>query len=86
MLFHLQTIEVLIKLTPKEHDQVVHRAKRFKWEGNFLPISVDKWMNVIFFLAQNNMRALCSMFMKSWAILVSNGITMHLHFIYNHCP
>jgi hypothetical protein len=31
---YLQVGEVPIGLTPKERDHVVHRAKRFKWEGN----------------------------------------------------
>jgi hypothetical protein len=33
---YLQASEILIGLTPKEQDHVVHRAKRFKWEGNSL--------------------------------------------------
>lgn len=32
---YLQVCEVWdIRLTPKEHDQVVHKAKQFKWERN----------------------------------------------------
>jgi hypothetical protein len=31
---YLQIREVPIGLTPKERDCVVHKAKRFKWEGN----------------------------------------------------
>jgi len=34
---YLQVGEVPIGLTPKEKDCVVHKAKRFKWEGNSLP-------------------------------------------------
>jgi hypothetical protein len=38
----LQVGEILIRLTPKERDHVVHRAKWFKWEGNsFLQMWVD---------------------------------------------
>ncbi len=33
---YLQVGEVLVGLTPKERDHVVHKAKRFKWEGNSL--------------------------------------------------
>jgi hypothetical protein len=33
---YLQVSEVSIKFTPKEWDQIVHKTKRFKWEGNFL--------------------------------------------------
>jgi hypothetical protein len=33
---YLQASEVLIGLTPKEKDYVVHKAKWFKWEGNSL--------------------------------------------------
>jgi hypothetical protein len=31
---YLQIDEILIGLTPKENDRVVHKAKWFKWEGN----------------------------------------------------
>jgi hypothetical protein len=31
---YLQASEVPIRLTPKEKDHVVDKAKRFKWEGN----------------------------------------------------
>jgi hypothetical protein len=41
---HLQVHEVLVKLAFKEHDQVVHRVKLFKWEkNNFL--HVVGWTN-----------------------------------------
>jgi hypothetical protein len=33
---YLQASEVLVGLTPKEQDWVIHRAKRFRWEGNSL--------------------------------------------------
>ncbi len=33
---YLQVGEIPIRLTPKERDRVVHRAKRLKWEGNSL--------------------------------------------------
>ncbi len=33
---YLQVGEAPIGLTPKERDRVVHKAKRFKWEGNSL--------------------------------------------------
>jgi hypothetical protein len=31
---YLQAGEILIGLTPKERDCVVHKVKRFKWEDN----------------------------------------------------
>lgn len=31
---YLQVGEVLVELTPKECDQVTHKAKRFKWNYN----------------------------------------------------
>jgi hypothetical protein len=31
---YLQVGEILIGLTPKERDHIVHRAKWFRWEGN----------------------------------------------------
>ncbi len=33
---YLQACEIPIGLTPKERERVVHKAKRFKWEGNSL--------------------------------------------------
>jgi hypothetical protein len=46
---YLQATEVPIGLTPKERDCVVHKAKRFKWEGNsFLQMWVDGEMKVMF--------------------------------------
>jgi hypothetical protein len=39
---YLQAGEVPIGLTPKERDHVVHRAKRFKWECDFL---LQMWAN-----------------------------------------
>jgi len=34
--------EILVILTPKEFDRVVHKGKRFKWEGNsFLQVWMD---------------------------------------------
>ncbi len=33
---YLQACEIPIGLTPKEYDQIVHKAKRFRWEGNSL--------------------------------------------------
>jgi hypothetical protein len=45
---YLQVGEVPIGLTPKERDHVVHRAKRFKWEGNsLLWMWVDGQMKVV---------------------------------------
>jgi len=35
LIAYLQVGEVPIGLTLKERDHVVHRAKHFKWEGNF---------------------------------------------------
>ncbi len=31
---YLQASEVSIRLTPKENEYVVHKAKWFKWEGS----------------------------------------------------
>jgi hypothetical protein len=39
---YLQVGEVRIGLTPKGRDRVVHKAKQFKWEGNFL---LQMWVN-----------------------------------------
>jgi hypothetical protein len=33
---YLHASEVLVGLTPKEQDRVIHRAKWFRWEGNSL--------------------------------------------------
>lgn len=39
---YLQACEVPIRLTPKESDQVVYKAKWFKWKCNsFLQMSMD---------------------------------------------
>ncbi len=32
---YLQASEISIRLTPKERDRVVHKAKWFKWEGSW---------------------------------------------------
>jgi hypothetical protein len=40
---YLQVGEVLIRLTPKERDYVMHRAKRFKWESNSLLRMWGRW-------------------------------------------
>jgi hypothetical protein len=32
----LQASEIMIGLTPKKRDHVVHKVKLFKWEGNSL--------------------------------------------------
>jgi hypothetical protein len=46
---YLQVGEVLIGLTPKKRDNVVHRTKWFKWEGNsFVCMWVDGQMKVVF--------------------------------------
>jgi hypothetical protein len=45
---YLQVGEILIWLTPKERDHVMHRAKQFKWEGNsFLWMWVDGQVKVL---------------------------------------
>jgi hypothetical protein len=42
VILYLQVDEVLVGLTPKERDQVLHMVKQFKWEGNsFLQV----WIN-----------------------------------------
>jgi len=43
---YLQASEVSIGFTPKERDQIVHKTKRFKWEGNSLFVGVDRWTSV----------------------------------------
>jgi hypothetical protein len=46
---YLQVDEVLIRITPKERDRVVHRAKWFKWEGNsFLRMWAYGQVKVVF--------------------------------------
>jgi hypothetical protein len=41
--------EILVILTPKEFDRVVHKGKQFKWEGNsFLKVWMDGWVLVMF--------------------------------------
>jgi hypothetical protein len=42
VIVYLQGSEVLIGLTSKERDHVVHKAKWFKWEGNSL---LQMWAN-----------------------------------------
>jgi hypothetical protein len=45
---YLQACEVLMGLTPKEQDWVVHKVKWFKWEGNFLlQVWIDGQVHVI---------------------------------------
>ncbi len=45
---YLQAGEVPIGLTPKEKDCVVHKAKRFKWEGNsFLRMRANGQVKVV---------------------------------------
>jgi acyl-CoA synthetase (AMP-forming)/AMP-acid ligase II len=41
---YLQVREILIRLTPKERDCVVHKAKWFKWEGNSF---LHMWTKVV---------------------------------------
>jgi hypothetical protein len=42
VILYLQVNEVLVRLTPKEHDRVVYMVKWFKWEGSsFLQV----WIN-----------------------------------------
>lgn len=43
-IIYLQVGEIPIRLIPKERDQIVHRAKWFKWEVNsFLWVCIDEW-------------------------------------------
>jgi len=50
---YLQAREVPIGLTPKEKDHVVHKAKRFKWEGNsFLRMWANGQVNIVLCLEQ----------------------------------
>ncbi len=69
---YLQVNEILVILTPKECDQDVHKAKWLKWENNpsYKCGQIDECELC---LAHNIVMALCSMFMKSWAILGFNG-------------
>ncbi len=42
---YLQASEVQVGLTFKQHDQIVHKAKWFKWESNtFLWVWIDEQM------------------------------------------
>jgi hypothetical protein len=41
---YLQVGNFFIRLTPKERDCVVHKAKWFKWKSNSL---LHMWMNVV---------------------------------------
>jgi hypothetical protein len=64
---YLQTCEILVGLTPKECDWVVHRAKWFKWGRNsLLHDRIDKCGLC---LAHNIVKALWGMFMMGWTIL-----------------
>jgi hypothetical protein len=50
---YLQAHEIPIGLTSKEHDWVVHWAKRFKWEDNsLLHVWSDGQMWVVLYLKQ----------------------------------
>ncbi len=42
---HLQVDEVFVRLALKEHDQVVHRVKLFKWEKKKNLTCVVGWTN-----------------------------------------
>jgi hypothetical protein len=42
VILYLQVDEVLVGLTPKERDQVLHMVKQFKWEANSF---VQVWIN-----------------------------------------
>jgi hypothetical protein len=47
-LLHLQVNEVIVGLTHKEQNWVVHKAKQFKWESNsFLWVWVDGQVQVV---------------------------------------
>jgi hypothetical protein len=86
---YLQTSEVMIGFTSKEHGWVVHKATWFKWEDIFSYGCgwIDKYKLCF---AHNNMKALCNMFMKSWTILgfdepivcfkhnINGGIQLHV--------
>jgi hypothetical protein len=51
---YLQACEVLIRLTPKERDYVVHRAKWFKLESNsFLWMTANGQVKVVFCTTQH---------------------------------
>jgi hypothetical protein len=50
---YLQGGEILIGLTPKEHDRVVHRANQFRWEANCpLWVWIDGQVWVVFHLKE----------------------------------
>jgi hypothetical protein len=64
---YLQTCEILVGLTPKECDQVVHRAKWFKW--GIISLLHDQIDKCRLCLVDNIVKALWGMFMTRWAIL-----------------
>jgi hypothetical protein len=51
---YLQANEILVKMTPKEQNHVVHKAyKQFKWEGNsLLHVWIDVWIWIVLCLEQ----------------------------------
>ncbi len=72
---YLQASEILIKLTPKEWDWIVHKAKQFKWKNDsLLWVWTNWWVWVIPHLEQ--CEGLVDMFTRSWANLGSNKSTI----------
>jgi hypothetical protein len=51
---YLQANEILVEMTPKEQNHVVHKAyKQFKWEGNsLLHVWIDGWIWLVLCLEQ----------------------------------
>jgi hypothetical protein len=45
---YLHIGEVLVRLTPKKWDRIVHKAKWFRWEGNnLLRVWTNGWVWVV---------------------------------------
>ncbi len=82
---YLQVGEVPIRLTPKEKDHVVHKAKWFKWEGNS---HLRMWANgqVEVVLHREQCESNCKfndLFLGVWYVTEFRHLSMHLHFTYN---
>jgi hypothetical protein len=49
IIVYLQAGEVPVALTPKERNHVMHRAKWFKWEGDYLVwVWIDGCIQIVF--------------------------------------
>ncbi len=82
---YLQIGEILIGLTPKEKDCVVHRTKRFKWKGNFLlRMWVDGQVKVVPHLERRESNCkFNNLFLGVWCVTNFEHPSMYLHFTYS---